>query len=1161
MSKRKQLTNVEKEFFKNLEAMGDNLSVEDLNVAIESLILYRKQLAEKEKAEEKAKREKEKQEKQREHAQAVTCMDLPLDWENAFASSEITAGVHADSISDGLIMCLNALGRVDIEYISEITGATYKEVIEALRGSIYQNPETWNECFYKGWETADEYLSGNIVSKWRAAKKADVKYCGWFSENLKAIERVMPPAVSYEDIYVAPGTPWIPGKYIDDFIVHLIEEHEGKPYIRRYYSWFKDDEWDCAFCVRHNEETGTWEIPEKRRYSNNSYRYRVDSAYGTGKMNALVILEKMLNHNPVVVKEEKRDPNTASGYKKVINQSETLLAQQKQKLILEEFRNWIWKDEKRREELEQIYESRFSSFRARHYDGSFLTFPQMSKSVSLYDYQKNAVARIILSPNTLLAHDVGAGKTYVMIAAGMEMKRMGISKKNLYVVPNNIVGQWKKIFNEMYPGANLLVVEPKDFTPDKRYDALCRIRDIEYDGIIMAYSCFDNIGISQKEEEEELNAALDNLTRSSKSVFFSTRSASAKIKSIRQALDKIIKTAARDNSVYFDELGINTLFVDEAHNYKNVSIDSSFAENIKGIPSGGSKKCALMMKKVRCVQKYNNGRGVVFATGTPITNSVTDLYVMQKYLQGGTLSLLEIDSFRAWCGMFAEKQDEFEVDVDTSEYRIASRFSKFHNLPELTALVAEIADFHGIDNSSGIPDFDGYDDALIGKTTDLEQYLKDISARVDLIRLGMVRRHEDNMLKVTVDGRKAALDIRLADSTASFDYNSKVYRCAENVFDIYMKTAASKSTQLIFCDSSTPKQGFNIYDELTRLLTGMGVPREEIAYIHDAQTEKAREVLFAKVRKGNIRILIGSTFKLGLGVNIQDKLIALHHLDVPWRPADMVQREGRILRQGNTNSKVSIYRYITEGSFDAYSWQLLETKQKFICDLLSGSVTERSGGEISDTVLDYGEVKALAIGNPVIKKRFEAANELSRYVSLQRKVNEERQAMETELDSIPGKIADCETKKENALKDAAFIAENPIEYSKEERKAIREKLFEAVTGNVLMPEERELMDYRGFSIVLPSNMTKEKPFVWLVKNGKYYVEMGDKETGALIRVDNRIDGFESYLTNLEKKINELIERESGLKSELETPVSYLEEIEHYKELVKQYDKELGVDNK
>ena len=1147
------VTDIAKEFAKNLAQLGENLSIEDLNTAIESLVLYRSQLKEAKEEEARKKREEEKRKeeiknrlKEKERIKNVTSMDLPLDWENVFSSSEIAAGVHAESVSDALILCLNALGRVDIEYISEITGSTCKEAINTLKGSIYQNPETWNECFYKGWETADEYLSGNMVEKWTAAMKANMKYNGYFADNLAAIQKVLPKAVSADEIYITLGTPWIPPQYIDSFIVRLIEGHDGKSTLKYIEN----------FVVRHNEETGSWEIPDKNRYNYNRYSQKATYTYGTKRINALEIIEKTLNCNPVVIRDEIK---VGTKIKKQINKNETLLAQQKQKQIVEHFQKWIKNNPELRHELETIYERKFCSICQRHYDGSFLTFPQMNKSVSLYDYQKNAVARIILSPNTLLAHDVGAGKTYVMTAAGMEMKRMGVSNKNLYVVPNNLTGQWKKIFLEMYPGAKLLVVEPKRFTPEKRTAVLEAIRDGDYDGIIMAYSCFDNIGISKKEEEEELNKVLQKLEESEANGFKKTRATSAKIRAVKNALHKVITSAASADDIYFDELGINTLFLDEAHNYKNITNDTSFASSVRGVTNKGSKKCDLMMKKVRCVQKQNNGRGVVFATGTPVTNSVTDLYTIQKYLQSGTLAMLGIDNFRAWCGMFAETKEEFEVDVDTSEYRMVTRFSKFHNLPELTSLVSAIADFHGADSSAGIPEFGGYDDALIGKTTEFEQYLADISKRVESIRKGVVSRDDDNMLKVTVDGRKAALDMRLADPKTPFYYNSKVYTCAENIFDIYMKTSAQKSTQLVFCDTSTPKPGFNIYDETARLLTGMGIPREEIAFVHDASTEKARENLFAKVRRGEIRVLFGSTFKLGLGVNIQNKLTALHHLDVPWRPADMVQREGRILRQGNTNKKVSIYRYITEGSFDAYSWQLLETKQKFICDLLSGSMSERSGSEISDTVLNYGEVKALAVGNPLIKKRFEAANELSKFISLQRKATEEKQESEAQLASMPGKIKENRDSKKNALADIRFLQNNPVEYSKEERTAIREKLHEAVKGNVLRPQETEFMNYRGFRVVLPANMTEEKPFVWLVNNGRYYVETGNTAAGGLIRIDNRIDGLAEYAEKLDAKYTELCASQKNLRTAIDNSVSYSGDIERCRALVEKYDKELGVD--
>lgn len=545
---------------------------------------------------------------------------------------------------------------------------------------------------------------------------------------------------------------------------------------------------------------------------------------------------------------------------------------------------------------------------------------------------------------------------------------------------------------------------------------------------------------------------------------------------------------------------------------------------------------------------------------------------MQRYLQSGELGMLDLQSFDSWIGMFAERVTEFEVDVDTSTYRLATRFAKFHNLPELTSLLSSVADFHQVDESAGIPAFDGYNDALVSKTPAFAAYLADISTRADNVRKGRISRKDDNMLKITTDGRKAALDLRLVDPNAVFTYQSKVARCVENVADIYFRTTSRKSAQIIFCDASTPKAGFNIYTELKDRLVLHGVPESKIAFVHDAETETKRSLLFAKVRSGDIRILIGSTYKLGLGVNVQERLIALHHIDVPWRPADMTQREGRILRRGNTNSKVYIYRYITEGSFDAYSWQLLETKQRFISELLSGSLTERSGTDIADTVLDYAEVKALAVGDPLVKQRVEAANELTRYMALQSKLVESRIRLEKELLEMPGQIHNQIDLIEYCKQDLAFYTEwrkinPPVEDSKlkkeeaEKRKTLRELIGAAIREHVLETKEKTLISYRGFDIVLPANMTLEKPYVWLKKSGKYYVELGDTDIGNLIRIDNYLDSLGDHLSKLMLNLEKLREKEKDIRFELSKDESYTDQIETYKNKVKKLDKKLGVDKK
>lgn len=1173
MSKKHEPDNFEQMSIFGIMNLLDNtentLSSDDISKIIDKLSDAKRKKesieAKKRRQEERERREREAREaKERKeaHIREVTSMDLPLDWENVFNQDVRTEGVHADSISDGLMYSLSNLGRVDIEYISSITGEDYKTIICALKGSIYQNPETWGECFYKGWETSEEYLSGNMIRKWKAAKETDKEYNGYFAENIKAIEKVIPPTVATNDIYITLGSPWVPADIIDDFILHLF----GDPFKHCRYNQGVIDRMMESWKTIHDEITGTWEIPCKSRYN---HSVSVSNTYGTDKLEALYILEKTLNMQTIAVKEKICCTTNASGVKSVINKAETAVAIEKQQKLIKEFQKWVWEDDARKERLERIFENNFSCIRRRIFDGSFLRFPDMSAQINLYPYQKDAVARIIFTPNTLLAHDVGAGKTYVMIAAAMEMRRMGLSEKNMFVVPNNIVGQWKNIFREMYPSADILCVDPKSFAPSKRESVLERIRDNDLDGIIIAYSCFEQIPLSKGYYQ---NLLIDEQKHIAE-IAGKKNKATSRLKKKQEAVSKALSelSVAMDdlyNGVYLDDLGITRLFVDEAHNFKNVPFETK-TNNVLGINSSGSKRCQDMMDKVHMIQKKNDGKGVVLATGTPITNSITDAYIMQRYLQSGELSMLDLQSFDSWIGMFAERVTEFEVDVDTSTYRLATRFAKFHNLPELTSLLSSVADFHQVDESAGIPAFDGYNDALVSKTPAFAAYLADISTRADDVRKGRISRKDDNMLKITTDGRKAALDLRLVDPKASFTYQSKVARCSENVADIYFKTLADKSTQIIFCDTSTPKAGFNIYTELKDRLVLHGVPESKIAFVHDAETETKRSLLFAKVRSGDIRILIGSTYKLGLGVNVQERLIALHHIDVPWRPADMTQREGRILRQGNTNSKVYIYRYITEGSFDAYSWQLLETKQRFISELLSGSLTERSGTDIADTVLDYAEVKALAVGNPLVKQRVEAANELTRYMALQSKLVESRIRLEKELLEMPGQIHNQIDLIQYCKQDLAFYTEwrkinPPVEDSKlkkeeaEKRKTLREFVGTAIREHVLETKEKTLISYRGFDIVLPANMTLEKPYVRLKKSGKYYVELGDTDIGNLIRIDNYLDSLGDHLSKLTLNLEKLREKEKDIRFELSKGESYINQIETYKNKVKNLDKKLGV---
>ena len=1207
---RKRITDA---FYKTVRQAGMILSFEQLEELTEALKLAginirereerkraealaqeaEKQRQEEEKRRAAAARRKARREerKHRKHVAEVTAMDLPLDYINSFDSDE-RASEHRDTPADGLLMCLDALGVVDIEFISSVCGQDFKTVIESLKGSIYQNPLHWNECFYKGWETADEYLSGNLMHKYQVAKEANETYCGYFEDNVKAIEAVMNPEIDVEDIFVSLGSPWVPTDIIDEFILHLIGiEPVGGLYPPEYSQYLGPD-----YAVRRSETTGVWEIPKKNRFRMSKHQGRYEtvnySTYGTNRMDMLVLLENTLNQKQISIFDT-RDPYDKI---RVINQEETMKVLERQQVMISEFQNWIWLDDDRKKRLQKSYYRKYGTIRQRHYDGSFLLFPDMSDEIELYPFQKNAVARILFSPNTLLAHDVGSGKTYTMVAAGMELRRLGRSRKNLYVVPNNIVSQWKEVFLTMYPHAKLLIVDNRNFNIRKRSETLRRIKEEDFDGIIMAYSCFDMLSLSDKYYKKLHEEHLETLKKAEK-YYYSTARIEKKERTIENALAKLQQESAKTVcEIPFDDLGINTLFVDEAHNYKNVGVESSYSR-VLGSGGRASDKAQGMMDKVHSVQRQNHGGRVIMATGTPVTNSLTDLYVIQKYLQEGELEFLGLQNFDAWAGMFAERKTDFEIDVDTSTYHLATRFSRFCNVPELTAILSSIADFHQMDKESGIPGFDGYDDSLLDGSQDFKAYLQDISNRADDIRQKRVKSTVDNLLKITTDGRKAALDMRLIDPAYGLDPDSKVFRCAENVAEVYEATRNVQGTQLVFCDISTPKKGFNMYDELKRLIIAMGIPERQIAFVHDAATEQERLKLFQELREGRKSVLIGSTFKMGIGVNVQDKLAAIHHLDVPWRPADMVQREGRILRQGNTNEKVRVFRYITKGSFDAFSWQLLESKQRFISQILSGRASERTGSDVDDAVLNYAEVKALAVGNPLIKERVHAANDLSRMIILQRRFEEEQAMKKQALRRLPKQISSLNGQIENAEQDLRELQANSFDYNAltaDEKQAMRRQIFDAVLNWENRSEDKPVTEFDGFRIVVPAHMKprlyrsgKDKSgqarhvTTWqiqLKRNGCYTLEV-ESESGLGTRLTNFCrdhlrqtkdkttgkteekmvsSGLSVLLTEMRDKLAELENRLQQYSEAVNQESPYPPEIRRLENELRDIDEQLGV---
>ena len=1183
-------------FFRALENVGEILSFEDLDIAVESLKVAGLEVREKEerrRAEENAEKVKKeiearnkrrqaaaeraaarREKKRLEHVDEVTRMELPIDYVNAFGDDD-RASVHCETLSEALMTSLDMLGLVDIEFIAAITGKDMKTVIENLRGSIYQNPLHWNEVFYKGWETADEYLSGNLMHKYMVAKEANEQYNGYFQNNVTALEGILDPEISSDDIYVSLGSPWVPTDIIDDFIGYLafggnLSSREAG----EYYAFCRDRN----LSVRHDEYTGYWEIPRKSRFRESVFHGMFEEVsyktYGTERMDMLCILENTLNMKTLSVYDMK-DSATSGKKIKVLNQEETVKLLEKQKQMISAFQDWVWQDEQRRKRLQSAYSRKYGNVRKRFYDGSFLELPGLSDSVRLYDYQKNAVARILFSPNTLLAHEVGSGKTYVMIAAGMELRRLGKSAKNLYVIPNNLITQWEKLFREMYPAAKLLTVSHGNFSPDKRGETLTRIKNEDFDAILMTYSCFDMLPLSDKYYIKLYQERLDTLDKATKN-FYSASSIEKKRKVIRETLDKLRQTYKNPPKLMpFDELGINTLFLDEAHNYKNVDLESRISR-VRGTGSGGSAKGNCMMDKVHCVQRMNNGGRIVFATGTPITNSISDLYVMQKYLQEGELDFLQIRNFDAWAGMYAEKTTEFEIDVDTNSFRLVTRFSRFRNIPELSASLSSVIDFHKTEKSADIPLLDGYSDSLADGSDEFRDYLREISNRADDIRQARVSIREDNMLKVTSDGRKAALDMRLIDTAFGLEPDSKIIRCADNVCEEYLRTRSIRGTQLIFCDISTPKAGFNLYDEMKLLLIASGIPENEIAFIHDAGTDSEKEELFRAVREGEIAVLIGSTAKMGHGMNVQKHLTALHHFDVPWKPSDMVQREGRILRKGNENQKVRIFRYVTRGSFDAYSWQLLETKQRFISQIMSGEATMREGSDIDDTVLNYAEVKALAVGNEKVKRRVEVCNELDKYRILQRDYLSEIEKKRRLASELPEKIARQKERIENCEKDIELYRQQRIDLrfmKPEEKKEIREAVCRATRVHANSPVPTEVLTFQGFRVVVPAYMvprkpmrkqeaissgetvadsTKPIPYVHLVGNNTYYLEI-ESEAGVTARLRNLLDNlpeqkkkFEDVLLTFETKLKnteeELQKTAGGYRDEIDRLMIELKEL-------------------
>ena len=900
----------------------------------------------------------------------------------------------------------------------------------------------------------------------------------------KRIEKWREHAISYRDIEVSLGVPWVSLDMVQDFVRDVFKIKDSK------------------YAVFYEPITGHWSCT-RSEYINKE----VQSVYGLPRYNAFRILEATLN-----LREIKIYNGTA------YNEGETLAALEKQKRIKEAFASWVWQDEDRRWEIEEAYNCMFENCEIKQYDGKALAFAGMNEKIRLFDYQKNAVQKIISTPNTLLSFDVGSGKTYIMIAAAMQMRQSGVSDKNLFVVPNNIVGQWEQMFCLLYPAAKVLTVEPKSFTPEKRQKMLRQMRDGDYDGIVIAYSCFEMIPLSRKYLAEQMQRALSAFDAElenykGKYTLNDTPLKNQKkyiLKTMQDFIGAMEPEAAGD--LTFEDLHINTLFLDEAHNYKNIPIRTNL-RNLRGINTKGSNKCFEMLIKVRCVQSANGGRGAVFATGTPLSNSISDTYNMQMYLQYEDMEKRNLSQFDNWVKTFAKVEPVCEIDVDTSGFRMVNRFTEFVNLPELSKLFAKVSVFYAMDGKD-LPKQCDYKDCILEKGSELAAYLEKLYARTEKIRRGKVPKWQDNMLKISTDGRKAALHMRLVGGDQPFDEHNKLFRCMENVLQIYEQYP--QSTQLIFCDISTPKNNsFNVYGELRRCLKEREIPAREIAFIHSYKSEEEKKELFDSVNEGKIRILLGSTFKLGIGANVQSKLKAVHHLDVPWRPADMVQREGRILRRGNENDEVFICRYIVKGSFDAYSWQILENKQKFISQFLSGTEYQRTVEDLENQELTYAQVKALALAQPLMKEYAEKMNELraARIVlqteeELKRKREQDIVALEERIAEEKERLAATEGNKRYAEGlDIAAMKETIAQCAR------------VVTENLFGTPLRKIGSLAEFEISVPEKQSQTKPYLCFERAGAtYFVEFGKSIAGNTIRLKHFLSGFDKIVKNIEKAI-------------------------------------------
>ncbi|AKO45844.1 helicase-related protein [[Haemophilus] ducreyi] len=1095
---------------------------------------------------------------------------------------------HVDTSLEALVLSMSEKGYVDFEYMESLTDKDRPTLIEELRGEIYLNireeqnfyrPLSFNledgdlpfacanggNSYKYGYVTKDEYLSGNIrdkiaivdsyLSKLRQTER-ELPHLGYaedgkekelISYEMNRLEyqkaeltKVLPKELEASEINVRLGATWIPIKDIEKFIFETLKTP----------GWAR---WDIK--VKFSNLTSEWNIEGKSKDRGNDL---AEMTYGTSRVSAYKLIEDALNLKETKVFDQ--IVNSDGSKTSVLNKKETLLAGQKQELIKEEFKNWIFSDQERRNRLVKLYNERFNSIRNREYDGSNLSFEGMNTKIELRPHQKNAIARSLYGGNALLAHVVGSGKTFEMVASAMESKRLGMCSKSLFVVPNHLTGQIGREFMQLYPSANIMVADKKDFEPKNRKRFIGRIATGEYDAVVIGHTQFEKIPMSKEYQEKHIQDQIDEIInyveeyKHDRNQNFTVKQLEKTKKKLETRLEKLNDDFKKDDVITFEELGVDKLFIDEAHNYKNLYLYTKM-RNVAGIGQSEAFKSSDMFMKCRYMDEMTGGKGIVFATGTPVSNSMTELYTMQRYLQYESLKKNNLEHFDSWASTFGETQSAFELSPEGTGYRVKTRFSKFYNLPELMSMFKEVADIQTADMLNLPTPEAHYEVIKTLPSEEQKEILKSLSERADDVRNRVVEPDEDNMLKITNDGKKLALDQRLINPLLPDNPDSKVNVCVKNVFSIWDKTRENKSTQLLFSDMSTPKGDgeFNIYDDIREKLVAMGIPKEEIAFIHEANSDKQKDELFAKVRKGDVRILLGSTQKMGAGTNVQNKLIALHDLDVPWRPADLEQRAGRIVRQGNENKEVNIYRYVTENTFDAYLWQTIENKQKFISQIMTSKTPVRVAEDVDESSLNYAEIKALATGDPEIKEKMDLDNEVTKLKMLEANYKSNRYRLEDKVaKNYPEEIARTEKLIEAVKKDIEDVeakAEGEEKFASItiggekilDKKLAGEKLLEAIS-KVKINESKVIGKYRNMDLEVSYNFFTNEHNFSLNGAAKHSGELGTSADGNIIRLDNALEKMPEKLNRLEEKLVSTKEQLENAKEELKKPFEKADEL-------------------